>query len=242
MEQRKRPTTPPNAAKTHKTRPQDILGTPESQLGAPKTLPRCVPDAPHVHKRRLRSHLREYRGQKLKTSKTLVKHMVFDASGARKTRPRRCQDAPKAPEDAPKTPSTHPKTHPDGFQAASNAPACPKTLAKRTKAFPNKRASRLLLLRFLPEDKKVSKHIGFYRVFELSGFQKSAKKDSAKKWAPRGLQDAFWDPKSGPKRPPGGPKTAPRRPQEAPRRPQDAPRSPQDAPKRPTEGFQEAVH
>ena len=114
-----------------------------------------------------------------------------------------------------------------------------------------KRASRLLLLRFLAPHQKVSKHIGFYRVFGSSALEQSAKKEAAQKWAPRGLQDAFWAPKSGPKRRPRGPQEAPKtpqeapktpprgplgpqnRPQEPPRRPQDAPRSPQIAPQRP---------
>ena len=90
---------------------------------------------PHVvHKRRLSSHWRDCRGQKVNTPKTIVKHMVFDASGARKSRPTSFQAAPRAP----------PRCVQDAFHAAQNRPTRPTTLATRKKtcqmnAFPGSR-------------------------------------------------------------------------------------------------------
>ena len=139
--------------------------------------------------------------------------------------PRGTQEPPKGPHDAPKTPpktsSTHPKTHHYAFHAAPDAPKRSKTQPTRTETFQMKRASRLLLLRFLESDQKVSKNLGFYRVFGSSGLRKSAKKEAAQKMCPKRPPRRFLGPKSGPKRPPGGPQETP---QEAPRRPQDAPK------------------
>ena len=99
-----------------------------------------------------------------------------------------------------------------------------------------KRASRLLLLRFLAPHQKVSKNIGFYRVFGSSALQKSAKKEAAQKMGPKRPPRRFLGTKNGPKTRPRRAHDAPTTPQDAPRRPQDAPKRPQDAPKTPPGG------
>ena len=176
--------------------------------------------------------------------KTLVKRMVLEASEGFFESQKWPQEAPRrlprCPQDAPKTPSTHPQTHQDAFQAAQNAPPRPKTLAQRTKPFPNKRASRLLLLRFLKNAEKP----WFLQGFWLFGLQKRRR---PQKWARKGGHPkvSAGPPQSYGHHPkltgrPGGPQEAPRGSQESPKRAPGAPGPPPGAPKTPPRGFPDA--
>ena len=158
----------------------------------------------------------------MRTSKTVATHTWFSMlRGRGKPAPDAFKTPPRRPKDAFHAPQIAPLRLPRGPKRTKTPPDACKT----REDIPNKRASRLLLLRFLAPHQKVSKNLGFYRVFGSSALQKSAKKEAAQKWAPRGLQDAFWAPKSGPKRRPRGPQEAPKTPQDAPKTPPEAPRS-----------------
>ena len=260
---RKRPPKrPPRGIKTPQYAPRTLFGAPAPSPGAPTTPPRGFPDFPDRPPAFQKLHSLLQKNRNTKNAKTPCKTHGFEhfqkASNELFGHQKWPQEAPWSP---PRDPMTPPRRPQDVSHADQNVPLRlphgprrPETFQDAANTYgdiPNKRASRLLLLRFLAPHQKVSKNLGFYRVCGSSALQKSAKKEAAQKWAPRGLQDAFWAPKSGPKRRPRAPQEAPKtpqdalkrvprgplgaqnRPQEPPRRPQDAPRSSQIALQRP---------
>ena len=137
----------------------------------------------------------------MRRPKTLVKHMVFDASGARKPRPRSFQDAHKAP----------PKRPQDAVQAAPKRTNTPSTQSKAPQDDPTRlqnaqRHSKKT--RFPSLASQVSEKCSKTFVFTVFLSLRAAKKVSAPKMGPKRPPRRFLAPKSGPKRPPRGPQEA----------------------------------